>query len=140
MTYSFARCDNRLEAEDFDPSYRDASFFGSTAGSFLKHAPWVNNLMQALPDSVARLLHPAMASFIAQKRVQNSSYLVFFNRQTIELTRNRIHLPKSRPLHLATTENTKTSHIPQFFTQSSIPNSPRPRSPSSASQTMPKSS
>ncbi|KAH8594870.1 cytochrome P450 [Bisporella sp. PMI_857] len=68
MLYSFARCDNRLEAPDFDPSYRDASFFGSTAGSFMKHAPWVNNLMQSLPDSVARLLHPAMASFIAQKR------------------------------------------------------------------------
>ena len=67
MTYS-ARCDNRLEAPDFDPSYHDASFFGSAAGSFLKHAPWVNNLMQALPNSVARLLHPAIASFIAQKR------------------------------------------------------------------------
>lgn len=74
MTYSFARCDNRLEAPDFDPSYRDASFFGSTAGSYLKHAPWVNNLMQALPDSVARLLHPAMASFIAQKRVGSSPF------------------------------------------------------------------
>jgi hypothetical protein len=74
MTCSFARCDDRLEAPDFDPSYRDASFFGSTARIFLKHAPWVNNLMQALPDSVARLLHPAMASFIAQKRVCSLSF------------------------------------------------------------------
>lgn len=68
MQYCFGRCDNRLEAEDFDPSYRDASFFGSTAGSFMKHAPWVNNLMQALPMWAAASLHPAMASFMAQKR------------------------------------------------------------------------
>ncbi|KAH7348389.1 cytochrome P450 [Rhexocercosporidium sp. MPI-PUGE-AT-0058] len=68
MEYCFGRCDNRLEAEDFDPSYRDASFFGSTAGSFMKHAPWVNNLMQALPMWAAASLHPAMASFMAQKR------------------------------------------------------------------------
>ncbi|KAE8452045.1 hypothetical protein EG329_002210 [Mollisiaceae sp. DMI_Dod_QoI] len=68
MAYSFGRCDKRLEAKDFDPSYRDASFFGSTAGSFMKHAPWVNNLMQALPNSIAEMLHPAMASFVAQKR------------------------------------------------------------------------
>jgi len=68
MMYCFGRCDRRLEAEDFDPSYRDASFFGSTAGSFMKHAPWVNNLMQALPMWMAESLHPAMASFVAQKR------------------------------------------------------------------------
>jgi len=68
VTYSFARCDNRLEAPDFDPSYRDASFFGSTAGAFLKHAPWINDLMQSAPDAIARLLHPGLASFIFQKR------------------------------------------------------------------------
>lgn len=33
-----------------------------------QHAPWVNDLMQALPDSFAHLLHPVMAAFIAQKR------------------------------------------------------------------------
>ena len=58
-----------LEADDFDALYRDTSFFGATAGSFLKHAPWVNNLMQSLPNSIAEVLHPAMASFVAQKRV-----------------------------------------------------------------------
>lgn len=68
MTYSFARCDHRLEAPDFDPSYRDASFFGSTAENFLKHAPWLNNFMQSIPDSMSHLAHPAMASFIEQKR------------------------------------------------------------------------
>lgn len=70
MTYSFARCDNRLEAADFDPSYRAASHFGSTAQNYLKHAPWVNNLMQSLPDSVAEKIHPAMTEFIRQKRVR----------------------------------------------------------------------
>ncbi len=46
----------------------DASLSGATSGAFLKHAPWINDVMQALPESVARLLHPAMASFVAQKR------------------------------------------------------------------------
>jgi len=68
MNYSFGRCDQRLEAPDFDPAYRDASFFGSTAENFLKHAPWINNFMQSIPDSLARLLHPAMTEFIRQKR------------------------------------------------------------------------
>lgn len=61
----------QIEAPDFDPSYRDASFFGSTAGNFMKHAPWVNNLMQSLPNSIAELLHPAMATYVNQKRVHN---------------------------------------------------------------------
>lgn len=92
MMYCFGRCDKRLgkwtlcwdvreyqfdklsEAEDFDPSYRDASFFGSTAGSFLKHAPWVNNMMQALPMWIAESIHPAMASFVAQKRASSHHF------------------------------------------------------------------
>lgn len=88
MMYCFGRCDKRLgksesafyiqhanelpEAEDFDPSYRDASYFGSTAGNFMRHAPWVNNFLQALPMWLAELIHPAMATFIAQKRVISS--------------------------------------------------------------------
>lgn len=68
--YSFARCDNRLEAWDFDPTYRAASHFGSTAQNYLKHAPWINQLMQRLPDYVASRLHPAMSEFIKQKRVR----------------------------------------------------------------------
>jgi hypothetical protein len=62
-----------IEAEDFDPSHRDASFFGATAGSFMKHAPWINNLVQVLPNSILETLHPAMASFVAQKRASPSS-------------------------------------------------------------------
>ena len=69
MSYSFGRCDKRLEAPDFDPTYRDASHFGSTAENVMKHAPWLNYIMQSLPDSVASLLHPAMTEFIRQKRV-----------------------------------------------------------------------
>lgn len=69
MNYSFGRCDNRLEAPDFDPSYRDASFFGSTASNLMKHMPWMNEVLQALPDSLASVLHPALAEFMKQKRV-----------------------------------------------------------------------
>jgi hypothetical protein len=70
MLYSFGRCDSRLEADDFDPSYRDASYFGSTSENFMKHAPWINDLFLSIPDSVARLLHPAMAAFVEQKMVR----------------------------------------------------------------------
>lgn len=68
MQYAFARSDHRLEAPDFDPTYRDAAFFGSTAGNFMKHAPWLNRVLQSLPDWLVRLSHPAMAAFIEQKR------------------------------------------------------------------------
>ncbi|KAF2435995.1 cytochrome P450 [Tothia fuscella] len=71
MSYSFGRSDNRIEAPDFDPSYRDASFFGSTMENPLKHAPWINQLFLAIPDSIARLLHPAMTEFIRQKRLKD---------------------------------------------------------------------
>ncbi|KAK0125722.1 hypothetical protein ONS95_000277 [Cadophora gregata] len=94
MQYCFGRCDNRLEAEDFDPSYRDASFFGSTAGSFMKHAPWVNNLMQALPMWAAAALHPAMASFVAQKRD---------------------NLAQIKTIQASSTKSTNDSEIPTIF-------------------------
>jgi cytochrome P450 len=68
MQYAFARSDHRLEAPDFDPTYRDAAFFGSTASNFMKHAPWLNAVFQAIPDKLTRLTHPAMAAFVAQKR------------------------------------------------------------------------
>lgn len=68
MQYAFARSDHRLEAADFDPTYRAAAFFGATTGNFMKHAPWLNNILQRLPDRVVRLTHPSMAAFIEQKR------------------------------------------------------------------------
>lgn len=68
MQYAFARCDHRLEAPDFDPSYRDAAFFGSTSSNALKHAPWLNTAFQVLPDALTRLSNPAFANFIDQKR------------------------------------------------------------------------
>jgi hypothetical protein len=38
----------------------------------MKHAPWLNNVFQATPDWLTRLTHPAMAAFVAQKRVISS--------------------------------------------------------------------
>jgi hypothetical protein len=64
-----------IEAENFDPTYRDAAFFGSTAGNFMKHAPWLNKVFQKLPDGFVAAIHPAMAAFVKQKRV---SYGAFF--------------------------------------------------------------
>jgi hypothetical protein len=77
MNYSFGRCDSRLEAPDFDPSYRDASFFGSTSENLMKHIPWLNDVLQSLPDSIARILHPALTEFIKQKRVKTALLLCY---------------------------------------------------------------
>ncbi|OBT77934.1 hypothetical protein VF21_04356 [Pseudogymnoascus sp. 05NY08] len=68
MQYAFARSDHRLERPDFDCANRDGCFFGSTAANFMKHAPWLNNIFQSLPDQVTRLAHPLLAAFLAQRR------------------------------------------------------------------------
>lgn len=56
------------EAPDFDPSSRDASLAGATAGNFIKHVPWVTDLMKALPDAISARLSPVYYTFIAQQR------------------------------------------------------------------------
>ncbi|KAK3321170.1 cytochrome P450 [Cercophora scortea] len=68
MQYAFARCEHRIEAKDFDPSFHDASMVGSALGQFMKQFPWVIILMQALPDWVAVLLNKDMASYVKLQR------------------------------------------------------------------------
>ncbi|KAI8625210.1 cytochrome P450 [Xylariaceae sp. FL1651] len=67
-TYCFARCDHRLESQNFDPSARNAARAGVKTIHWLKNAPWINQVMIALPESLTRSLHPAFATFLDQKR------------------------------------------------------------------------
>jgi hypothetical protein len=69
MQYSFARCDHRVEAKDFDPSFHDAWIVGSTMGHFTKQYTWILPLMQSLPDLVTIQLNADMASYIKPQRV-----------------------------------------------------------------------
>jgi hypothetical protein len=74
MQYAFARCDHRIEAPDFDPSFHDASIVGSTMGHMTKQLTWVLPIMQTLPDWVTIKLNSDMASYVTLQRVPSSSY------------------------------------------------------------------
>ncbi|KAL6245379.1 hypothetical protein RBB50_007378 [Rhinocladiella similis] len=64
MEYAFARSDNRLLAQDFDPSFKEAGEAGAKLGHFVKQMPWILTLMKVMPDSVQIALNPVMASYI----------------------------------------------------------------------------
>jgi cytochrome P450 len=61
--YAFGRSDHRLEAPDFDPSFRDAMLQGGKAGHVLKHFTWLMDLLRKLPDSLLLKLSPAMGAY-----------------------------------------------------------------------------
>ncbi len=73
MEYAFARCDHRIEAKDFDPSFHDASIVGSTMGHTTKQLTWILPLMQTLPDWVTIMLNSDMASYV---KLQGVSYML----------------------------------------------------------------
>ncbi|RDW71072.1 hypothetical protein BP6252_07635 [Coleophoma cylindrospora] len=68
MQYAFARCEHRIEAKDFDPSFHDASIVGSTMGHMTKQLTWILPLMQLMPDWVTVRLNADMASYIKLQR------------------------------------------------------------------------
>ena len=70
-SYAFGRSAHRIEAEDFDPSFHDASISGTIGGIVFKHCPWVIAIMQKLPPWVVIKMDPNMASYVdLQTRVQ----------------------------------------------------------------------
>jgi len=74
MSYAFARCDHRIEAKDFDPSFHDASVVGSTMGHLTKQITWILPLMQVMPDWVTTSLNPDMASYVRLQGVKLPRY------------------------------------------------------------------
>lgn len=71
MEYAYARCDHRIEAKDFDPSFHDASIVGSTMGHTTKQLTWILPLMQTLPDWVTIMLNSDMASYVKLQGVSD---------------------------------------------------------------------
>ncbi|KAI0521301.1 cytochrome P450 [Xylaria bambusicola] len=61
--YAFGRSENRLQAPDFDPSFRDAMLQGGKSGHVLKHFPWLMDMLRKLPDSLLLKLSPAMGAY-----------------------------------------------------------------------------
>ncbi|GKT94704.1 cytochrome P450 [Colletotrichum tofieldiae] len=61
--YAFGRSEHRLQAPDFDPSFRDAMLQGGKAGHVLKHFPSLMDMLRKLPDSLLLKLSPAMGAY-----------------------------------------------------------------------------
>jgi hypothetical protein len=80
MQYSFARSENRIEMEDFDQSFHNASVKGSGMGVIIKQYPWILPLMQAMPDWLLVRMDPDMSSFV---QLQNVSCISFHLRNLI---------------------------------------------------------
>ncbi|KAL4993160.1 cytochrome P450 [Aspergillus recurvatus] len=66
---AFGQCDHKLETPNFDSTERDAALSGAQSFHILKRAPWLNNLMMALPEHLASHLNPALGSYMRQKRM-----------------------------------------------------------------------
>ncbi|OCK75372.1 cytochrome P450 [Lepidopterella palustris CBS 459.81] len=64
---AFGQCSHRLESPEFDPSERDASLSGAQSFHVMKRVPWLNDVMMALPESLARRISPALGSYMRQK-------------------------------------------------------------------------
>jgi hypothetical protein len=69
MEYAYARSEHRLDADDFDPSFHDASVAGTVMGHLTKQMPWILSIMTSLPDWVAVSMNPDMASYVNLQRV-----------------------------------------------------------------------
>lgn len=67
--YAFARSDHRIDQDDWEPPFLDASMVGATQGAIFKQYPWLLSLMQSLPDSFVTWLDPKMGSFFALQGV-----------------------------------------------------------------------
>src|ERR1700742_1668695 len=70
--YALGQNDKRVLARDFDPSFHDASIAGSKMGHLTKQFPFILELMKLLPDNLAILMNPAVASYVKLQRVSNS--------------------------------------------------------------------
>jgi hypothetical protein len=72
LQYSFARCFHRLEAPDFDPSYKDASRRGVRMAQIAKHLrflTWIVKALLWLPESITEKMGSTLRMFLIERRV-----------------------------------------------------------------------
>jgi len=81
--YAFARSDHRVDQDDFEPTFHDASVAGSTGGALIKQYPWILPLMKVLPDSFMTWLDPNMKSFFDLQAVSSFTECLPGNRTKI---------------------------------------------------------
>ncbi|KAF2681339.1 cytochrome P450 [Lentithecium fluviatile CBS 122367] len=67
MQYCFGRSDHHIEAPGFDSVYHNISFNAAKSIATLKHLNWILDIMQALPESVAKKMGPEVSSNIQLK-------------------------------------------------------------------------
>lgn len=75
MQYTFARSDNRVDMENFDQAFHNASYKGSGMGVVFKQYPWLLPLMQSMPDWLLVRMDPDMSSFVQLQHVSCSLFL-----------------------------------------------------------------
>lgn len=76
--YSFARSSHRLEAYDFDPSYKEASHRGVRLAQIAKHLrflTWIAEALLCLPQSLAERLGSSLRMFLVERRVSRVTLL-----------------------------------------------------------------
>jgi hypothetical protein len=71
MQYTFGRSDNRLEMENFDQPFHNASVKGSSMGPLTKQFPWIQPLLRSMPESLLSKLDPDMMTFLNLEHVSN---------------------------------------------------------------------
>ncbi|EXJ85668.1 hypothetical protein A1O1_06034 [Capronia coronata CBS 617.96] len=89
--YALGRNDNRVSAKDFDPSFHDASVAGARMGHLTKQFPIIFTIMQALPDSVAVMMDPNMASYVKLQRDIKSQIELIQNNRDGEMYKGTPH-------------------------------------------------
>ncbi|KAK4067258.1 uncharacterized protein Triagg1_7701 [Trichoderma aggressivum f. europaeum] len=74
MEYCFAQSYNRLEASDFDPSYKHASHRGVRLAQIAKHVQllrWMAKAMLALPESVLVKCGSTFEMFLVERKIDD---------------------------------------------------------------------
>jgi hypothetical protein len=73
MEYSFARSFHRIEAPDFDPSYKEASRRGVRMAQIAKHLrflTWIVKVLLWFPESIAERMGSTLRMFLVERRVR----------------------------------------------------------------------
>lgn len=79
MKYAFARDENRIEAADFDPSFKLAGETAARLGHLIKQLPWMLDIMQLLPDWIQTAMEPDMAVYIKLQKVSRQVSSIFID-------------------------------------------------------------
>lgn len=62
--YAFGSEENRVNAPDFAPGFRNASQKGGNMAHLMKKFPWLHSIMNVMPEHVMAKIDPDMAALV----------------------------------------------------------------------------